>query len=408
MKNLNYFLLISFILLFAACSKYEYDLNEYNQYYNYSRTNDYSKLGNLNFSIITKNKISVNDFSGIIKPPLYFEDENFILSTGNSKIIFLAKDSILWSYNLDSINSLSNLVATKNKRIFFVGTDGYLYVLDKFGKLINKTFINLDSSKYLLVSEPLAFENQIYIGTDDGYLFKIDINGNIINQKKFNLSINSVFSCDGKNKLFVGLTNNEYNKTDTLLILDFQLNIIKKIALEGLRIIAPIVFKNNNIYLAGSKRDLDGIASDIICINNNFEIIWRNSIPLICTQLSIDDKNIYAAGISSGIGENLTGFFAYDNNGKEIWKNYMDIKIVSPLILGKKYLIFTATDENGAAAFALNKNKGTLTKRHFLTDETPLYLIPSVSYNKDIYLFGSQILLNLKITQTSLDKILPY
>lgn len=408
MKNLNYFLLLSFLLLFVACSKYEYDLNEYNQYYNYTRTNDYSKLGNLNFSIISKNKISVNDFSGIIKAPLYFGDDNFILATGNSKIIYLNKDSILWSFDLESINSLSNIVATKNKRIFFVGTDGYLYVLDKSGKLINKTFINLDSNKYLLVSEPLAFENQIYIGTDDGYMFKIDTNGNIINQKKFDLSINSVFSSDGKNKLFVGLTNNEYNKTDTLLVLDLELNILKKIPLEGQRIIAPIVFKNDNIYLAGSKRTLEGISSDIICISNNFEIKWRNSIPLICTQLSVDDNNLYVAGISSGIGENLTGFFAYDNNGKEIWKNYMDIKIVSPLILGKKYLIFTATDENGAAAFALNKNKGTLTKRHFLTDETPLYLIPSVSYNKDINLFGSQILLKLKITQTPLDKILPY
>ena len=131
-------------------------------------------------------------------------------------------------------------------------------------------------------------------------------------------------------------------------------------------------------------------------------------LPVVLTQISIDKDNIYAAGFSSGIGESMTGVFSYDKNGKQIWQTYFKIKVISPIQLGDKFLIFTGSTFEGGGLFVVKKNDGSLIKSNSLSNEVPLYLIPAISDNRDINFFGAEQLFHFRFSETPLDKLLPY
>ncbi len=402
-------LILLFTVTFLGCSKVNKEYTEYNQFGGYTRDNNYSYLGNFNFSVNTKTKISINDFSGVINLPLFTDVDEFVAATSNGKINKIKGEKIVWSYECENkSNSITGIVADIKKNYFFVTLEGFLYSISNSGKLNWRFNLNIDNSNLFISGEPLIVKNNIFIGTNSGYLFKFNTDGKLLFKNKYNASINSIFSSNGKDKIYLGLSTQLFDSTDKLLIINFSGKEIKSRSLNNFRILSPIIYNQDKIFVSGSFKTPSGISSAIKCFDENYKEIWEKEVPLIINQLSHDGQRLYAAGFSSGIGENISGIFSYDDKGVEVWKNYFDFKIASPLLLCKKFLVFSGSDENGAGISILNKNSGDLADDFSFADETPLFLIPVISDNRDINLFGSQVLFQIKLTQTPLDKLLPY
>ncbi len=406
---MKHYIYIFLVVILVSCTRSNFDFNEYNQYGDIHRVNDYSILGDLNNTIINTTKISINDFSGCYKTPLYLGDNTYAIATTNGAVNLIKNDSINWTYNIeDKLNLLTNIVADYFQNLYFVDYNGNLISIDKNGKKRFKISINQGNSRYFSVSEPLIIGNQLIIGTNEGNLYKYDTNGILKWTKKYPLTINSVFAADNNDNIYIGLTNNLFNMTDTLLVLNKNGKELSKQSLDNIRILSPIITNDGKIYLAGGIRTNNEIHSEILCFNNNLKLIWKKNVPIMINQLSHNGQFLIAGGFSSGINEYKTGIYSFDLNGKEMWKNYLDVKISSPLLLSKNNITFTATNENGAGIFILSISDGELIKSHSLSNITPLYLVPTVNENKDLILFGSQTLFLIKLTKTPLEKILPY
>jgi len=396
-------------ILFISCGRNKREFKEFNQYGDIDRSNDYSLIGDFNFTIINSTKVSINDFSGCYRTPLYLNDEDFVVATENGKVNLIRVDSVIWSYQVkDKLNLLSGLVADISKNLYFINLNGELISIDKNGKERFTKNLNQSNNQFFTVSEPLIIKDKLIVGTNDGNLFSFDTSGKVIWSNKFAIGINSIFSADKDENLYVGLTNDTFETSDTILSIDKKGKIIKRKALDNFRILSPIINKDKKIYVAGGKRSVYGISSEIICMDENLTILWKQEVPVLVNQLSHNGKALFVGGFSSGINEYFTGLYSYDLDGKEVWKNYLDVKLSSPLFLGEDYFMISGTNENGGAIFVLTMDKGELIKTHSLSNQTPLYLVPTVSNNGDLNYFGSQSLFLIKLTETPLDKLLPY
>lgn len=406
---MKYIYFLFFAILFISCSGNKREFKEFNQYGNIDRSNDYSLIGDFNFTIVNPTKISLNDFSGCYRAPLYLEEEKFIVATDDAKVSLISVDSVIWSYRVkDSVNLLSSVVADISRNLYFINLNGELISLDKNGKERFTKKLNISSNQFFTVSEPLIIKDKLIIGTNNGDLFKFDTSGNEIWNKKFSLGISSVFSADEDEILYIGLTNDLFETSDTLITVDKNGKEIKRKALDNFRILSPIINKDKKIYVAGGKRSIYGVSSEILCLDQNLTILWKREVPVLVNQLSHNGKLLFVGGFSSGINEYYTGLYAYDLEGTEEWKNYLDVKLSSPLFIGEDYFMISGTNENGGAIFILTNSDGDLIKTHSLSNQTPLYLVPTVSDNRDLNFFGSQTLFLVKLTETALDKLLPY
>ncbi|HRP01046.1 MAG TPA: hypothetical protein PLE30_00190 [Candidatus Kapabacteria bacterium] len=405
---MKYTLLIILILSLFSCSN-KREFAQYNHYGGFDRNNDFSIIGDFNFTIVNTTKISLNNFSGCYQTPLYLGDDDYIVPTIDAKINLVRLDTIIWSYKVDNnLNLLADIVADSSKNLYFVNLDGNFISVNINGKERFNVNINPLKLQLFTITEPLIINNKIIIGTNNGDLLCYDTNGKLIWSNKFSLPLSKVFSADKGDNIYIGLSNNQFGTSDTLIkIGKLGKEIIRK-PTENLRIISPIINRDGKIYFAGGKRTIDGVSSEIVCLDDKLNILWKKEVPVLVNQLSHNGKTLFAGGFASGVNEYKTGIYTYDTNGKELWNNYLDAKISSPMLIGEDFFVLTATNENGAGIFVLSNSKGELIKTHSLSNETPLYLIPTVSDNRDLNFFGSQTLFLLKLTETPLEKIIPY
>lgn len=407
-KNMKIIYYIILILVLIGCGQ-DKDFDEFNQYGDYTRNNDYGYIGDFSFTMISSNIVSLNDYAGSYTTPLYINNNEFLVPTSNGKIHKIVNEKIVWTYTIENnLKILASIIADKELNSYFVTYDKYFISLDKEGKERFKIKLETNSSPVFLISELLILKNNIYLGTTDGILFKYDNSGKLLWKNKYPKEITSVFCSDENENIYIGLTENDFEGTDEIIKIDKNGKELKRKIFDNLRILSPIIYTKNRIYCSFGKRSNSELTSVIKSIDINLEQKWEYEIPLLVTNLSHNEEHLFVSGISSGMAENMTGLYSFDQQGKLIWKNFLSINISSPLIIGKNHFAFTAHSDKGPAIFIFSNSDGKLIKYHSLSNETIVYLVPVVSDDKDIYLFGSQALIIVKLTKTPLDKLLPY
>ena len=251
---MKYFL-VFLSLLIVSCNNNDFDLKIVNQFGGFGRTNDYTHLGDFNFQIPNNLKISVNDFAGAIKTPLYIGGESFIIATGHGRIIKIDNDKINWIYEIkNKSNAVSGLATDKNGNIIFAADDNSVYSISNTGKL-NWTFQvseEGDSNSIFTFSEPLTTEKSILIATSKGFIFSLDLDGKLNWKFTSELAVSGVFSTDNKDKIFVGLSSNIFGSTDSVYVLDYKGNKISAVGYQNFRILSPVVYSEGCIYFCGA------------------------------------------------------------------------------------------------------------------------------------------------------------
>jgi outer membrane protein assembly factor BamB len=402
---------ISFIFLLGlfACSN-EYPYETFNISGGENRANSYESYGKLPMLMLTNEKLIINDSSGIIQAPVAFGPQDYIIATCSGKIIRLMDTRGQWEYQLDSsIIALTGIAGiTKDEISAFVSSDHHLISLNKDGKLNFKTKLDILDSEYLTYSELLALNDAFVVGTSDGFVGKYEISGKIQKSLQFKNAITKMIASENGILTF-GLTHNLFGKSDSLIISDRSLNIKHQIGIDNFRILHGPIIKNGIIYIAGASETEKGRLGRIITFDSNGKLLHDIETDLVIRTISVDNNgNIYAAGFNSGVGEYYSCIYSFDKSGKERWVLYLKSSVNSPIIICKKYITFVGLTTEGPAVFAIRHEDGLLVRLHPLNELPLLYLHPTVSSEPMMVMFGSDRPVIIKMTETQLDKVLPW
>lgn len=398
------------IIFLVSCSK-DFKDTTFGIYGGSIRASSYEAYGILPMQILSNEPLNIEDSSGIIQPPVAFGPQDYLIATNAGSIIRLADTRSIWQYKLDSgevaFTSIAGLL-TSGTSAFITNFDKFIG-LDKDGKQLFKIKLN-DSGERIFTtySEPLALDDGFVIGDNNGNVAKFDTGGNLLKSLKFSQAITKLIAAEGNNLVF-GVSHNLFGKADTLVICNLELNLKIQIGIENFRILAGPIIYNKRIYIAGSKESRTGRLGRILAFDMSGNIVFDVETDMVIRQLSLDNsENIYASGFNSGIAEYFSGFYSFDSQGKDRWTLYLKSSVISPLIICKKYLTFTGLTIDGAGVFTLRKSDGTLVKLNSLNEMPLLYLHPAVTTEPILVFFGSEKPLMVKLTQTQLDKILPW
>jgi hypothetical protein len=406
---MKFFLFLAAVLFIVGCNNNKIEPFK-NQFGSSSRDNNFEHLGNFVFQILTNDRIIDADTCGSNQTPLILNENEIIVAAKNFTINKIISDKSIWKYKLDSVNAASGLVADDKNNIYFIGNDGFLYSISNDGKLNWKKIIAAnDSTNIKTYSEPLITDDGIIIGTSYGLLEKFSFSGSIIWKNNYCGSVTKLFS-EMKNKdLIIPLTNNQFGGTDSIMLIDKNGNIKKSIKLDNFRILTQPLISENHIIISGAVDIKHERFSIIKCFDENLNQIWSIEIGVMVNEISSDNSgNLYFAGYSSGVGESMTGLFSYDKNGRLIWQTYFKVKIASQIFVSKDFLAFSASAYNGSGIFIVNKVDGRLVKTFQLNDMPLVYLNPAAAVDGSLVFVGSDDFRIVKLTETQLDKILPW
>ncbi|MBX3043773.1 MAG: hypothetical protein KIT33_13455 [Candidatus Kapabacteria bacterium] len=403
---------LSFVvsLMLLSCSKdYPYDEKDFNIYGGIGRTNAYEQFGSFPLQLITDEPLVSEDSSGVVQTPLRLKSPYFALATSNGNILKINNSTFEKSFNLgEKIIPAAGMAVDKNSNIYIIASDDKLYSINNDFELNWIKELPVKSSRALSYSDLLATVDGLYIGTNAGDIIKFDFDGNIDWHYKSSLAVNKTFAADSLGNIYFPMTNNTFGETDSLLCLDKSGKEKWSHGLENVRILTSTAFKNSRVFVGGSVDKDDERYGKLFCFDLSGNLIWASETTLPVRNISLDyDGNSYITSISSGVGEIQTGTLSFDFDGKERWRIYHGAAAVSPLMISDKYLAMSVITGAGAAVFYQRKSDGLFILNHSLANYPPMYLSPMVYDDATIRLYGSHKLSQIKLTQTSLNKLIP-
>ncbi len=407
--NFSYIIVLLIIFL-PSCSK-DFEGSTCNLYGGASRTSSYEQYGDFPLQILTNEKLNISDSSGIIQPPIAFGPQDYLIATNGGSIIRLADTRSVWEYKLDpgevAFTAIA-LIISSGKSAFVTNFSNFIS-LDRDGKLLFKKSLKTEQfNNFLTFSEILALEDGFIVGTNDGRIIKFDTSGNIQSELPFSQSITKMIASEGNSVVF-GVSHNLFGMSDALIFTDRNLNLQQTITIENFRFLAGPLIYNGKIYVGGSTETLSGRLGRIASFDLSGKRIYDIEIDMVVRNISVDiSENLYASGFNSGVAEYYSGLYSYDSKGVERWTLYLKSSVISPLKICKKYLTFAGLTIEGAGIFSLRKNDGTLVKLNALNDMPLLYLHPAVTIEPLLVFFASEKPKMVKLTETQLDKILPW
>lgn len=380
----------------------------YNSFSDLTRSNSYEDKDFLG-KIVVSDFFENDDSTGAAQPLLTLDGTHYIFSTSAGSIVSIQSNLVVWSYKLgDNTLAASQIAADKNKNIYVVSTDNMLHSISSTGQ---KNW-DYDLSEFDTVSsyysDILVNDKGIYFGTEKGSLMKFDFDGKPAWHIKFNSYLTRSFTSDFENNLYLILTQNSYESSDTLIKISYDGKIIDRKGFNTRLIKHPVV-NHGKVYLSGLVKVGYQVLSKVFCLDTNLNNVWERELSVTPRYLSASkDSTLFVIGYNSGIGETTSGVFALDNRGKLKWKLYFYATVTCPLLLSEKYLVFVGLTLDGPGLFYMNKSDGKLTKTIALNAEDTTLLKPAVSEDGIILLPCTEKLGIISVDDTPFNKILLY
>lgn len=409
--NLKNILLIITLSIFIISCGENRNGKPINLYGNSGRDNDYSDFGDLSKKTVSHIEYKASDISGASSIPISFNDNRIAVQTIKGSLIMLNSNGVDWEYKLpENQRVVSGMCADPKHNIYMLTEDGNIISVDQQGnQRWQKNFSKLikNECSYPIYSDLLATDKGIYAAVSCGTLAMYDFSGNLIWQYHTELSLPKTFCADENSNIYITVSHNSFNMTDTLVALDRNGKIKWQKSFQGTRLVRIPVFSNGKLYISGLYNTADNRYSRIYCINpEDATEIWSYEMNVLPMYLSADsEKNIYIAGFNSGIGESISALYKVDSLGKLIWKNHIKSKVEAPMIVGDELLGVVSFKREGAGLHFFSREDGQL-KYDFPLNNYPIFLLkPTVTTNPEIVFAGATRLELIKISESKYSKI---
>lgn len=405
--------LLFLLLILSSCGN-PFKEPVFNASASYTRSNDYSHYKRFSTNVLEtkyfdKNKDSVLENSGSHLEPLIVGTNDFYLLGADASISFVSKDILQARFFVPDSTPVSTRPAADNEQnIYFVSLKPIIYSFDKTGKYRWKYVLSDTTNPFEMCSDVLAVNDGVLVGTSSGKLFKITFDGKLVFQKQYNTAVSRSFAADEAGNVYFILTKNTFGDTDNLVMIDPQGNEKFNKAIDFVRIVKNPVVSGDNIYLIGFMQKAAKSGSFLICFDRRGFEKWRQELPVFPRFLSCNEQNVYVVGFNTGVGESMSGIFSFSRGGKQNWRLFISATVTAPLLVGSSKSAAIGNTPNGAAVFFVDTDNGKLIEDRGLNEIDTFYTVPAITGDGSIIFAMSSRLGIVRLTDTALNKILPW
>lgn len=409
-RYLFFFILLALII--NSCGD-PFKEKVFNASASYTRANDYTEYRRFSTNLLeTKyfdNKSDTQQSSGSHLEPLVVGYNDYYLFGSDGTISFISKDILKTTFMVPDSTPISTRPAADEKQnIYFITLKPILYSFDNLGKMRWQINLSDEFDPFELFSDILAVNDGVLVGTTSGKLYKVSFDGKLIFKKHYNTSISRSFAADEHGNIYFVLTKNTFGDTDNLVMIDKKGNEKFNKPIDFVRIVKNPVVKGDNIYLIGYMQNVNKSSSLLICFDKRGFEKWRQELPVFPRFLSADEHNAYVIGFNTGVGESMSGIFSFNRVGKQNWRLFISATVTAPLLVGSSKSAIVGTTPNGAAVFFVDNENGKLIEDRALNEVDTFYTVPAVTADGSI-IFGMSARRGIvRLTDTALNKILPW
>jgi len=409
-KSIILILVISVIL--SSCGN-PFKEGVFNVSGSFTRSNDYSGYKRFSTNVLeAKNFNGKSDtalYAGSQIEPLVVGNNDYYLISADGTIAFISKDILKSTFIVpDSTPVSTRPAADHEQNIYFVSLKPILYSFNNRGEKRWEYEFSDDFDPFEMFSDVLVTKDGVLIGTTTGKLLKVSFDGKLIFQKQYNTSISRSFAADENGNVYFVLTKNTFGDTDNLVMIDKNGKEKYNKPIDFVRIIRNPVVSGDNIYLIGVMQNAGKSGSLLICYDKRGFEKWRQELPVFPRYLSASEQNAYVIGYNTGVGETMSGIFSFSRTGKQNWRIFLSMSATSPLLIGKSKSAIVGTNPNGAAIFFLDNDNGKLIEDRSLNEIDTFYTVPAVTGDGSIIFAMSSRRGIVRLTDTALNKILPW
>lgn len=409
-ERLYLLFIIAAFLFFNAC-KCERSLEGelVNSMGDAGRCSNYEHAGAFYTNLVISNKPQgLTDSSGAIAPPLLLSSAEWCVASSKGSIILTTRNGMLWRYSLtESEIVAAAMCADRLQNIYAITNKGSVIKLNRRGELQWQYNVGIADSLVEIFYDLLITDYGLIATKSSGRLICLTYEGKLKWDLQFSSDIADMPAASESGNIALNLTKNEFGSSDTLLFLSKDGKRLFSKAFDATRLLKYPVINDNQILCTGVYDKQDMRISKLFCLDTNGKITWEKEISVMTRHISCTSEGeTLVTGYNSGLGEAMSGIFCFEKSGKLKWNLYYDMRIPSPLIIGKNEIVAYGVTKKAPGVFLMNRN-GTLIKTISLSN-VPI-ILPQANVTPDgvITFLGSEAMAIISIDDTPMNKIFP-
>lgn len=312
-----------------------------------SRANSFADISLPSISSFSESRFD-SSLSGFNGPPMAVAGDRFAIVAADRRLVLCRYDMPEWIYRFDEGEYPLPELACDSAGTIYTGTvNGMLCAVNDSGRLVwKKSLGDVAPGSFDLPTWPLVVPGGVVAGTTDGTVRKFDFAGTEVWSLGRGADLVRSVAFDPDAGIAIGITHNDYSRSDTIVLLDENGREKWAAPLQHLRIeYGPILVKGR-VVVGVAERDMNGKYTPfVLTLDGSGREAWR--APLSALPLGIasdDDGNVYVSG---GGGGRLTGGMvaSYDPRGTLRWEIAFSESVPSVPVTSSDRVCFIAVRE---------------------------------------------------------------
>jgi putative pyrroloquinoline-quinone binding quinoprotein len=397
------------VLLSSCGGDYSLEGKTLNMYGGVKRSNSYEKYGGFLRYFSYVEKIKSTDTTGAIQAPLVVSGLETVVATKGGTICWINDRATTWEYSLPKDRLIaSTMIADQDHNIYAIDNYGMIHGITNKGEKKFEIQFGDTNQTIEIYSDLLAFGKSFVAATSNGKIAKFNYDGELVWEYNSELSPATSFAGDRDGAVFIPLSNNEFGKTDSLVIIKTNGEIAWAKAFPNTRLFRTPTLGKDLILIAGMREIQGQRLSILFALDSKGEIKWEKQLNVVPRFISLsENEDIYVVGYNAGIGEAISAVYCFDKEGKVKWNKFFELGVPAPLMIAENSVAFVGKDRESSGCFFLNKETGYVEKVIDFEKEAACKLFPAVSPDGRITFACMNFLGLVRIDDTAINKMLP-
>jgi outer membrane protein assembly factor BamB len=290
--------------------------------------------------------------SGWSTPPVPLLGGGFAIGSRNGRVfIFNDRDSLDRTIAMEANIPVDQLLTDSNA-MYAIAMNGDIFAYTRDGRLLWKT-----STNKMLTGNAIMAGNTLIVPSDSEIVAFDKKSGAIRWKHLGTLECSTLAANDLSENIFAGLTHNESDATDSILVLNANGDVESRMGLPGFRITSNIALcgKEKNIIAVGmlgasvGQRSQAAVVATEIEKDYSYKQLWRHALPYLVLNIAANSDEIVASGFRTLESEMVSGIDAFAIADTSVrWSRRFTEPVATPLAIGNSDIYFTMTFETQA------------------------------------------------------------
>lgn len=345
---------------------------------------------------------------GAITAPLAVGVGEVCIGTVDGCVARLIGNTLLWKTPLAGhAIPAAALCGDANGNVYVVGNDGAITSLSADGKQRWRlaVFTAMRTTTY---SDLLVVADGIVAGASNGDIVKVSFTGRVLWKRVSPLAPTKLCAADAEGNIYITLSNNVFNQTDSLVVLSPKGELAWSLSFEDTRLIKTPVVGGKAIVVVGIRQAENDRVSVVHSIDRMGRVQWSKELNITPRGVSIaDDGTVIVAGYRAGIGEPLSAVIAFSGEGQRLWKMNFEFAIPTPVLISPEVLAFVGIKGKATGMYYMGRD-GTFMDVVSMGNMPVVNLQPAVDASGAFLFASAEHLGIVRVSSSGWGRFLPF